>query len=85
MDKQKQFYQAKHKNDHVDPSSMNAFNVGIKGLMVGVIAGFIYYTYRPFDFLGSYIDQYFEIYIVACAIIGYIIGWLAGTIFYTEN
>ncbi len=85
MDRQKQLYQDKHKDDPGSKSSMAAFNSGIKGLMMGAIAGFIYNAYRPSDFLIVYIEQYFEIYIVACAVLGYIIGHLAGTIFYTED
>lgn len=85
MDKQKQLYQAKHKDDSNSGASMATFNGGIKGMMAGVIAGFIYHTYRPSDFLVYYMDQYFEVYIVACAILGYIVGSIAGAVFYTED
>lgn len=85
MDRQKELYKAKHKNDPGDPSDMAAFNAGIKGMMAGVLFSVFYKTVRPSDFLIEYIDRYFEIYIVACAVIGYIIGWTVGKIFYTKN
>lgn len=87
MDRQKELYKARHKNDPGDPSDMVAFNTGIKGMMAGVIFGVFYKTVRPWewDFLIEAADRYFEIYIVVCAIVGYMFGWTVGKIFYTKN
>jgi membrane associated rhomboid family serine protease len=87
MDRQKELYKAQHKNDPSDPSDMSAFNAGIKGLMGGALFGIFYKSVRPWDwtFLTDMADRYFEIYIVACAVAGYIIGWMVGKFFYTKN